>query len=237
MTTVTRKLTTLFLALNALGVLLPAFGDEASKRQVEVVHTERVNFAPGGVIRVQHSFGSLSVEGWDRPEVEVTIVKSCERYYEPKQREQAARGLERVRFATERRSDGDLTISTIFSHKRFPYLWGGKGSVAVDYQIHVPRDSKLTIHHRSGCVLVSDVTGDIEATSGGGDIVLVLPDSGAYSIDARSKLGTVSSDFAGDSHRRYLVGSRFARTTPSPARRIYLRTGIGGITIKSEGRQ
>jgi hypothetical protein len=34
----TRGPTTLFLALNALGVLLPAFGDEMSPRPVEVVH-------------------------------------------------------------------------------------------------------------------------------------------------------------------------------------------------------
>ena len=77
------------------------------------------------------------------------------------------------------------------------------------------------------------MTGDVEAASRSGDILLMLPDSGTYSIDARSKLGVVSSDFAGASHRRYLVGSGFARATPSPSRRIYLRTGMGGITIKS----
>ena len=54
----TRGLTTLFLTLNALGVLLPALGDETSRRPVEVVQTERVRFAPGDVIHVPHSFGS-----------------------------------------------------------------------------------------------------------------------------------------------------------------------------------
>src|ERR1022692_4989257 len=104
----TRRLTTLFLALNAVGVLLPAFGDEASKRPVEVVHTERVSFAPGGVIHVSHSFGSVTVEGWDRPEVEVTVVKSRERYYEPKRREQAAAGLGAARSAGDGESDTTL---------------------------------------------------------------------------------------------------------------------------------
>ena len=130
----TRRLT-LFLALNALGTLLPAFGDEMSARPVEVVQTERVSFAPGGVIHVPHSFGSVTVEGWDRPEVEVTVVKSREGYYEPEQHEQAARGLERVRIVAERQSGSELTISTIAPHKRFPYLWGGKGGVKVEYQI------------------------------------------------------------------------------------------------------
>ena len=96
----TRRLTTFFLALNAFGILLPVFGDETSRRPVEVFQTERVRFEPGGVIHVPHSFGSVTVEGWDRPEVEV--VKSRERYYEPKHHEQAARGLERVRIVAER---------------------------------------------------------------------------------------------------------------------------------------
>jgi hypothetical protein len=230
---VTRGLTTLFLTLNALGVLLPAFGDETSTRPVEVVQTERLSFAPGGVIHVPHSFGSVTVEGWDRPEVEVTVVKSRERYYEPEQQEHAARGLERVRIVAERQSDSELTISTIAPHKRFPYLWGGKGGVKVEYLIHAPRDSRLVIQHGAGYVLVSNMTGDVEATSHSGDILLMLPDSGTYSIDARSKLGVVSSDFAGAAHRRYLVGSAFAHATSSASHRIYLRTRIGGITIKS----
>src|ERR1017187_4089266 len=145
----TRRLTTLFLALNAVGVLLPAFGDETSARTVEVVHTERVSFAPGGTafgLLVPHSFGSVTVEGWDQPEVEVTVVKSRERYYQPERHKQAERGLERVRVVAERHSDTDLTISTTAPHKRFPYLWGGKGGVKVEYLIHAPRDSRLVIH-------------------------------------------------------------------------------------------
>ena len=229
----TRRLTTLFLILNVNSILSPLFADDASKRPVEVLHTERVTFAPGGTIQVLHSFGSLSVEGCDRPEVEVTVVKSRERYYEPTQQEQATRSLERVHIVAERRSDRELTISTIAPHKRFPYLWGGKGDVVVEYKVHVPRDSRLVIRHGAGYVLVSNMTGDVEATSHSGDILLMMPDSGTYSIDARSKLGTVSSDFAGDAHRRYLVGSGFASEPSSTSHRIYLRTRIGGITIKS----
>ena len=214
--------------LVAFGLILlpmfgPMYGEDTAKRPVDSVHTETVKFAPGGTIRVVHSFGSLYVEGWDRPEVEVTVDKS----------QQPASALDRIHVVTERRSDGELVISTTAPHKHFPYLWGGTGGVAVECQIRVPRDSKLAIQHGTGSVLVSGVTGEIQATSRAGDIVLLLPESGTYSIDARSKLGTVYSDFAGDFHRRYLVGSGFVHANASPSHRLYLRTGIGGISIKS----
>ena len=52
------------------------------------------------------------MEGWDRPEVEITVIKSIDHEYESKQREQAAKRLERVHVDTERRSDSELAIST-----------------------------------------------------------------------------------------------------------------------------
>jgi Putative adhesin len=226
-----RKLAVLFLSL---GGILPLAADEASQRPVEKVHTETVNFAPGGVIRLIDTLGALNVEGWDRPQVEITVTKSRVRYADPKQRDAAALTLERFTVAAERKSDNELTISTASPHRRFPYWWSGQHGVMLDYAIHVPRNSKLEIHHRGGLVLVSNVTGDIDAVSSSGDIMLMLPDSGAYSIDAQSKLGAVTSDFVGDSRLRHLTTSTFARSTDaSPFRRVHVRTGVGGITIKA----
>jgi hypothetical protein len=190
------------------------------EQRVEVTKTELVSFAPGGLIRLDGSYGNLNVEGWDRAEVEITVTKSTQKYYESKQREKAATKLEPVRVSTERRSDTELAISTI-----------KRGGVSVDYEIRVPRDSRLEIRHGTGQIIVANVTGDINATGQRGDILLMLPNSGVYSIDARTKVGVVTSDFAGDLHRRrYLIGERFA--SPSAAHRVFLRVGIGGITIK-----
>jgi len=212
------NLAILYFELGLLGMTLPI--SEAEQR-VEATKTERFSFAPGGVIRVNSSYGTLNVEGWDRPEVEIAVVKSTQKYYELKQRENAATRLERVRITTERISDTELAISTHQDRK-----------ISVDYEIHVPRDSRLEIHHGTGQVLVANVTGDIQATGHRGDLVLMLPDTGAYSIDAKTKVGVVTSDFAGDLHRRrYLLGERFAG--PSATHRVYLRMGFGGITIKS----
>lgn len=142
-----------------------------------------------------------------------------------------------ISVVTDRRSETELSITTTLASRHGtwapPLPPTTKAGVTVEYQIHAPRNSRLVIKHGTGNVVVSNMTGDVEASSRGGDILLMLPDSGTYSIDARSKLGTVSSDFAGDSHRLHLVGSGFARVTPLPSRRIHVRTGMGGITIKA----
>jgi len=96
----------------------------------------------------------------------------------------------------------------------------------------VPRDSRLIVLQDNGYVWVSDVTGDIEVKSHTGDMVVVLPDTSPYSIDARTGLGSVSSDFTGRTLSRFLLGTRFTYTDQAPARRIYLRMGRGSITVK-----
>ncbi len=222
-----------------LGVTLPSLQAEEFK-QAQVTNTERVNFAPGGLIRLNNSYGEMSVEGWDRPEVEVTIVKSTPFDYHAAHPEVASQHMEAVRIVTERRSDTELAIGTILPARggHFSTLLGRttKGGVMLEYQIHVPRDSRLAIHHGTGSVSVSEVTGDIEATVGRGDIMIWLPpdpySAGSYSIDAKTKLGRVSSELEGAAVSQYVIGQHFTRVNPpAPPHRLYLRVGFGGITI------
>jgi len=102
----------------------------------------------------------------------------------------------------------------------------------VEQHIQAPRDSRLVIQHGAGYILVSRISGEIEASSRSGDIVLMLPDPGPYSIDAKSKFGSVTSDFTGTAHREKLIGEQFATASTSPSRKIHLRIGFGGIAIK-----
>jgi hypothetical protein len=189
-------------------------------KQVSVTNTDRAPFMPGGTIRVNDSSGHVMVEGWDQSEVEVTVVKSMPYGYN---KDQATQKLDRVKVSMQRLSPTELAIATVPSHR---------GKVMIDYQIHVPRDSKLVIHSVSNYILVSRVSGEIEATCSRGDIVVMLPDAGQYSIDAKSKFGNVFSDFEGRSHSPHLIGDQFASTNSAPSRRIYLRVRSGGITIK-----
>jgi hypothetical protein len=135
---------------------------------------------------------------------------------------------ERVRVVTERKSPAELTISTMHPGSK------NTDAVIIKYEIHVPRESKLTIHRATGSVFVIGLTSNIEVECSRGDIQLMLRDSSAYSIDAASKLDTVISDFEGTTKlRRYRLGERYATANTQSPPGIYLRMGFGGITIKA----
>ena len=252
----TRTLAAVLFGLSVMGTTLPLFaekepaadghGEKAPKQSFEVTSTERVNFLPGGTIRLENSYGYLTVEGWDEPEVEVTVTKSTDRFYEPGRKEQAGKAFEQIRVVTERRSDQEVVISTTLPDRHsFPSSILPSGriivsmpkknrlGVTIDYTVHVPRDSRLVVGHDHGYVWVSDVTGDIEVNSHTGDMIVVVPDAVPYSIDARTRMGGVSSDFSGNGHKQFLVGTQFVHAGQAASRRIYLRMGRGSITIKN----
>jgi hypothetical protein len=206
--------------LGVLAIGLPSFAEDAATQPAEVTNTERLDFAAGGLIRLNTPSGNLMVEAWDRPEVEWTTVKSTRH---------AAQCLDRVHVEKQQPSAKELVISTT---KPKTHLWGDTCGVNIEQQVRVPRESRLVIRHGAGYVYISRVIGDIDATSRSGDIFLMLPDPGPYAIDAKSKFGNVSSDFAGSAHHISLMGERFASASAPSSHRIYLRMGLGGITIK-----
>ena len=154
--------------------------------------------------------------------------------------------FDEIRVVAERSSDKELAISTMLPARHgFPSSIlpsrriivtmpkTSKRGITVEYKVLVPRDSRVTVHQDNGYVWVSDVRGDIEVDSHTGDMIVMLPDPGPYSIDARTGMGSVSSDLMGQGHKRFLVGSHFVRASQSPSRRILLRMGRGSITIKN----
>jgi hypothetical protein len=189
--------------------------------RVESVTTEKADFAPGGTVKIEGSTGELNIEGWDQPSVEVTVT----RYTWDANAERAKRNLDRVEVAKPVVSGAELSIVT--THKR-------SLSVHVNYSIRVPRNSKLIIHHGIGDVVVYGVGGDIDATAKAGGILLQLPASGKYSIDAKNKTGgDIYSDYSGKTHYTWvLMGDKLESEAPAPSHHLHLRVGYGGITIQ-----
>jgi hypothetical protein len=214
------------LSLGALAPFLPA--QSGTQQRTQPPHTEQMTFTPGGTVRIDESHGDVYVEGWDQPKVEITVVKSLPYEYKRKHPEEASKHLDSVRVVTERKSATELTISTLHQGRK------NTDAVIIEYEIHVPRDSKLSIHRATGSVFVIGLTSDIEVECSRGDIQLMLRDSNAYSIDAATKLGTVISDFEGTTKiRRYRLGESYAAASAPSSPRIHLRMGFGGITIKA----
>jgi hypothetical protein len=215
-------------ALSLAALVPPLHAQEGPQRRIEPPHTERMTFAAGGTVRVSESHGYVYVEGWDQPEVEVTVVKSMPYEYERKHPEEASAGLDSVHVAVERKSATELTISTTHPGRR------NTDAVIIEYEIHVPRDSKLIMQHAKGSVFAIGMTSDINVECSRGDIQLMLRDSSLYSIDAVTKLGSVVSDFEGVTKlRRYRLGEHYTTPSTPSSPQIVLRMGFGGITIKA----
>jgi hypothetical protein len=196
--------------------------DNEPKQRVQATNTQRVDFAPGGTLRLENSTGELMVQGWDRPDVEITTIRSAI----------AARELEQVRIAVERRGD-ELVVTTAFPRHGFlspPFPPGT--SFDLEYYIKAPRNARLIVAHYAGDVHVDEMTGDIRVTARQGEITLRLPGEGQYAIDARSKFGGVNSDFPGHETRKlWLAGHQFTNETSPAAHKIYLRIGYGDILV------
>ena len=243
-------------ALSVLGsaLTLPAANPpepHAPKQPFEATSTEQVNFSAGGTVRVVNSYGYLTVEGWDEPEVQVNVIKSTDRFYDPGEKQEAERRLALVRVVAERRSDKELQISTVLPPRNpifrsvlpldrivvtKPLVPNNKRGVTVEYRILVPRESRLVVRHDTGYVCVNDVSGDIDVHIHTGDMIVMLPDNGQYLVDARTRLGSVSSDVAGKGRYRFVGGTHFAYLNQSGTRHVSLRMGCGSIAIKSVSR-
>jgi hypothetical protein len=212
-----------------------AAADTVGKPAAAIVSDHEI-FAPGGLIRIDGSYGTLNIEGWDKAEVEITVTKSRPlRFGDSPAPERDQRRLESIGVKTALKSPTELTITTTLPRRHGirirPMPAKTTNDVAADYEIHVPRDSRLAIRHGSGLVQVRGVTGDIQASASRGDILLWLP-LGSYSVDAATRFGTVSSELDGAAHDRLLVGEHFRRASPAPSHHLELRMGFGGITLR-----
>jgi predicted membrane protein len=222
----------LFSCCLALGLSVQA--QTVEKRDAEIKTTRSIEFGARGTIQIVDSFGSVKVEGWDKEEVELTFTKRTQKKYDPKDLAKAAKELERVNVTMESVGETSLlVINTNYGRWTLARIFGGKTNLNLEYLIKVPRRSSLLIKHGIGEVNVANVAGDIEATASIGEISLKLPEDQRYAVDARVRIGDVSSEFGQTTHRQglFAVGAKLAGDPAAPTRRIFLRVGIGDINV------
>ncbi|HTS28576.1 MAG TPA: hypothetical protein VMH81_22045 [Bryobacteraceae bacterium] len=198
---------------------------------VQIVSTSKAELSSGGTVRIIGSTGQLDVEGWDQPEVEVTVIKSTYRGTSSKEKQDGTRDLNRLNVSTDRKSPTEVLIRTSLPGRSITRPLRGMTSIDLEYHIKVPRDAHLVIRHGSGDVRLENLTAGIDADSHMGDMVVLLPESGHYAIDAKCRVCGVYSDFAGRHHTEDLVGEKFTEQASDSGTRVRLRVGMGGIQI------
>lgn len=207
--------------------------ENPGKQTVHANKTDKVDFAPGGTIRITGAHGDLNIEGWDRPEVEVTVDKSTLSLYSSKNSAEGSKQLDLISVKLERKSATELDISTRFPPRTLTRLRRGKSNVVMQYQIHVPKNSNLVVRNDMGAVVITRVAGDLDARVGVGDVLLVLPTSEGYSVDAKTVIGSIDSDVGGAAPRDGVTGRKLAFAPPAARHRIYVRADTGGINIQA----
>jgi hypothetical protein len=189
-----------------------------SAAEATVAKTEKMEFPAGGKLNIQSSNGEATVEGWDRSDIEITIVKTD---YAEKDMEKATRNVDKVQVTSQRKGD-EILITT----KR-PRRTG----VEVEYWVKAPRNAQVTVDHKGGEVHIADITGPIHVTDKRGGITVKLAGDAKPAVDARSKWGTATSDFGGKESRTWILGQAFAGNSASGSQPVYLRAGYGDIWV------
>lgn len=230
------------LAAIGLGTGCLLFAADSPKQRVQVDHSERLDFPSNGVLRVTNSVGVLTVEAWDRPDVEITTIKSTKNEIDPSDRENAAHQLDSVRVAAERHGD-EVVITTKYPHRRLPPPYPFDKDVSfypaardvnfdLEYHIKVPRNARIVVNHGRGEVNIDGVAGDIQATQLQGELLLHLPEDQRYSTNAKCTFGHVDSDFPGLQKRRgWVLGHRIVDEDSAATHKLNLKVSYGNIVI------
>ena len=222
--------------LAALGLSVICFLRAADgPLKLEVAHTERVDFPEGGVLRIRNATGQVKVEGWDRPDAEITTIKSNKGdLTSNRERAKAQANLDRVKVSAGRKGD-ELTVNTEFPKRlAFPgihYLHGNATTFDLEYRIRVPRSTRLVIDHNEGEVWIDDIAANIQVRTRQGEIIVHLAGEAPRDIDAKSASGSVNSDFPGEARRCCLLGHRFLAKNSSAPQKLDLQIGYGDIFL------
>ncbi len=131
--------------------------------------TKRIDFQPGGHIRVGNINGKVEVLPWKNNEVEIYAeieVRSGNR----RTAEEAMEELE-----IDVRQDGDaLTVEARYPKSQsggfFDWVFGRKAEIRIDFMVHVPERSDLNLKTTNGAIEVSGIEGQVKLRTTNGNI-------------------------------------------------------------------
>ena len=204
------------------------------KPAVEVSKTDRFDFPANGTLRFINSVGVLTIEAWDRPDVEITTIKSTKGDVGAGGLEKARRRLDKVKVATERHGD-ELVVTTDFpGHRPFRIFYPVSGNTGfnLEYRIKAPASARIVARHTLGEVNVDGLASDVDVNLSQGEVLLHLPEEQKYDMHAQSSFGSVNSDFSEPERRTgWLLGHRSVNADGAAPHKLNLKVGFGDIVI------
>lgn len=221
------KMMRLFLCLIGLAILVSvASAQTVEKQRVYVTTTERIPFSNGVSVHLKDTFGEVQVEGWDRNEVEIQFTRGTQKKYAASEEAKEKRRLEKIKIVTTNDNVGGLMIAT----KNMPFL---KTNFTLEYKVKVPQSIFLKVKHGIGEVRIKNMLSDIEATVRIGELAVEMPETVAFDLDARAKIGEVASDFGGQYNRPKVLGAKMMdESKRHEPHKLYLRVGIGEVQVR-----
>lgn len=126
-------------------------------------HAERIeekfSVEPGGTLTIDADFGNISIDTWDRDEVDVRVEK-------------------RIRGNDDARGRRDLEDVEVEVSQHGPDVrievnkpgWFKRNRVSVKMAVRVPESYNLNMKTAGGNIEVADLQGDVKARTAGGDI-------------------------------------------------------------------
>lgn len=216
--------------------------------KIQISKTETGEFPAGGTLRVEKSLGELRIEGWDQPGFEIATTVSSDDIVPAAEVAAAKERIASVHITAARRGT-ELVVSTEYPHRfTVPVVpYPGKGpKFEIVYTVRVPRTAAIVLDHHTGEAHIESVTGNIGASVHQGLITVGLPADAQPGIEARSRWGSVISDFRGDAKTKsdckalpcpvgiFPFGHRLEESASAPRQKLQIRIGFGDIVIRRE---
>lgn len=156
-----------------------------SQDEVSSTETETFSINPGNLVLVESDDGNITIESWDRNEVEVVIKK---RAWGRNNRD-AERNLEDINIDIVQRGNNlyirDLTKNNIGVRIGILDLFRRRTrfGTSVSFDIKLPRQMDLDLNADDGNIRVTNVEGDFDIKTDDGDIFLFDSKGGSIEIN------------------------------------------------------
>jgi len=180
-----------------------------------------------GTLTIDTRMGDIQVEGWDEPRLEIIAEKVVEAGNQKK----AEPLYDQLQVSLEGK-DKQVLLRTLYPARRLWRPFRDESKLSVNFRIHMPFDTNVTMKCVDGDVRVSGLVGKQEISVNYGDVEINVPSVYRLrSLSARSILGYVQSDLQGENSAGW--GRKIIFWNSQGDQDIKVRVRMGGVYVYS----